>query len=561
MNNLIKYSLLAFLCINFSANGQNLKKIYTEVRNENMDNLLIELSDVKKDKNYNSKKTALFQIATCILYASEKSPIFNPIESSNLFKNIIITESDRESIFDFLKDYNLDLFKVSDLIYKGIYIEAKTNNTEDSYVKALEACGLCAYSEQIISSQTELAYNNVKSRKNIQDYKEFSDRYRNSKYDTEIKELIIEMEFENAKKSGNIELLNSFISIYPSHKLTNSAVELRDKWAVPSENATIEELSAYTAKYPLSKYLPAVLERIKILEKQKKAIKNDLTEEGLKGNVLSLTFSNFFEGDTNEHTRLTKYNTDGYKINIEDNNIGDTKYGYLNVSEKTEILRDTNNNKIEEKQINCHRKSGEAEKNYIWSRKYYYDGNSVTKKTSTMDEHDKVLSADDIIIKSIYDDKGRLISETQSQRIKNDEPYNTFIKIYKYENDLLVEEGDYSIKNFYKYDENKKLIFKRSEYYKGRSFETIYKYNDKGLLVEGIDKNVSDKTTRFTYYNYDENDFLIEEKEINIINGEEVTTYEYDEIGNWIKKILKCEKCESKTYTINRNIKYYSKND
>ncbi len=557
MINLFKYSLLAYLCINFSANGQNLKKIYTEVRNENIDNLLIELKDVKKEKNYNSKKNALFQIATCILYASEKSPMFNPMESNNLFKNIIITESDRESVLDFLKDYNLDLFKVSDLIYKGIYIEAKTNNTEYSYTKALEACGLCAYSEQIISSQTDLAYNNAKSRNNIQNYKDFLDRYRNSKYDTEIKELIIEIEFENAKKSGNIELLNSFISIYPSHKLTNLAVELRDKLALPSENASIKELSAYTEKYPLSKYLPAVLERIKILEKQKKTIKNDLTEEGLKGNVSSLTFSNFFEGNTDEHSCLIKYNTDGYKIYIED----DYNYGYLNVIDKTEIIRDTNNNKIEEKKITCRRESGKAEKNYIWNTKYYNDGNSVTKKTSTMDEHDNVLSADNIVIKSIYDDKGRLISETQSQRIKNDEPYNTFIKIYKYENDLLVEEGDYSIKNFYKYDENKKLIFKRIEYYKGRSFETIYKYNDKGQLVEGIDKNVSDKTTRFTYYNYDENDFLIEEKEINIINGEEVTTYEYDEIGNWIKKILKCEKCKSKTYTINRNIKYYSKND
>lgn len=56
MYNLVKYSLLVFLCINSYANGQNLKKIYTEVRNENMDNLLIELKDVKKDKNYNSKK-------------------------------------------------------------------------------------------------------------------------------------------------------------------------------------------------------------------------------------------------------------------------------------------------------------------------------------------------------------------------------------------------------------------------------------------------------------------------------------------------------------------------
>lgn len=513
---------------------------------------------LKKTKIIIQKKNALFQIATCILYANEKSPIFNPIESNNIFKNIIITESDRESIFDFLKDYNLDLFKVSDLIYKGIYIEAKTKNTEKYYVKALEACGLCPYSEQIISSQTELAYNNAKSKNNIQDYKEFLDRYRNSKYVTEIKELIVEMEFENAKKSDNIESLNLFISIYPSHELTNTAVELRDKLALPSENATIKELDAYTSKYPLSRYLPAVIERIKTLEKQKKAIKNDLTKEGLKGNVSSLTLNNFFEGDTNEHTILTKYNTDGYKIYIEDNNIGDTKFGYINVSEKTEILRDTNNNKIEEKQINCHRESGKEDR-YFWNTKYYYDGNSVTKKTSTMDEHDNVLSADDIIIKSINDEKGRLILRKHSEKNKNDEHYNTYIDEYnKYENDLLVEWGDYRRKVFYKYDENKKLIFDRIEN-DGRSFETIYKYNDKGLLVEEIVKDVSDKTTRFKYYNYDENDFLIEEKEINIINGEEVTTYEYDEIGNWIKKTLKCD--GKKTYTINRKIEYYSKND
>lgn len=559
MNNLVRYSLLAFLCIYFSANGQNLKKIYTEVRNENMDNLLIELSDVKKDKNYNSKKTILFQIATCILYASEKSPIFNPIESSNLFKNIIINGSDRESIFDFLKDYNLDLFKVSDLIYRGIYIEAKKNNTEDSYIKALEACGLCTYNEQIISSQTDLAYNNAKSRNNIHDYKEFLDRYRNSKYDAEIKELIIEMNFENAKKSGNIELLNSFISIYPSHKLTNTAVELRDKWALPNENATIKELSAYTTKYPLSKYLPAVLERIEILEKQKKAIKNDLIEEGLKGNVLSLTSSNFFEGDTNKRSRLTKYNTDGYKIYIEDN----SSFGYQDTeSEKFEIFRDTNNNKIEEKEIHCRRKSGEAEKKYIWNTKYFYDGNSVTKKTSTMDEHNIVLSADDVIIKSIYDDKGRLISETQSQRINKDDPYNTFINKYnKYGNDLLIEEVVSNSKYFHKYDENKKLIFTQSVYHDGgfNNFKcnTTYKYNGKGLLVEKRGIFDSGKTTLTTYY-YDENDMLIKEKHIGKLGLEEVTTYEYDEIGNWIKQILKSE---DKTYIINRMIEYYSNND
>ena len=555
MNNLIKYSLLAFLCINFSANGQNLKEIYTEVRNENMDNLLIELNDIKNDKNYNSKKTALFQIATCILYASEKSPIFNPIESNNLFKNIIITGSDRESIFDFLKDYNLDLFKVSDLIYKGIYVEAKTNNTEESYIKALEACGLCAYSKQIISLQTDLAYNNAKSRNNIQDYKEFLDRYINSKYDAEIKELIIEMNFENAKKSGNIELLNSFISIYPSHKLTNTAVELRDKWALPNENATIKELSAYTTKYPLSKYLPAVLERIEILEKQKKGIKNDLTEEGLKGNVLSLTFSGFFEGKTNEDSILTKYNTDGYKIYIEDNH----NYGYLKISDKTEIFRDTNNNKIEEKQITCRRESGKAETNFISSTKYYYDENCVTKKGSTNDKNVKVPS--DVIIKYIYDDKGRLISETQSQRILN-EPYSTFINKYnKYENDLLIEEVVSNSKYFHKYDEKKKLIFTQSVYDDGgfNNFKcnTTYKYNDKGLLVEKRGEFDSGKTTLTTYY-YDENDMLIKEKHIGKLGLEEVTKYEYDEIGNWIKQILKSE---DKTYIINRMIEYYSNND
>lgn len=273
----------------------------------------------------------------------------------------------------------------------------------------------------------------------------------------------------------------------------------------------------------------------------KKETPNDLKIAGLKGKVKSVTTSltsNYSNGIIEKRNNTkTLYNTGGFEIYKEDlDNIGSDDGEFLN--SKTEIKRDSNNNKTEE---NTTILSGTV--SYKSSNiKYNYDsdGNLI----------EKIISYDDVIANTtIYknDDSGNIVEE--SQLVNNGTPYTT---IYKYdEKDNLIEQKSNGYTENYEYNSKGDVSLKKLTM-DGEKYSTIriYKYNDKG---DKINETYKDRgNSQEINYKYDTKNNLIE---IDDDENRYIINYEYDDFGNWIKEI---KKVNDDTYVTERKIDYYS---
>ncbi|WP_396169719.1 YARHG domain-containing protein [Flavobacterium sp.] len=273
----------------------------------------------------------------------------------------------------------------------------------------------------------------------------------------------------------------------------------------------------------------------------KKETPNDLKIAGLKGKVKSVSTSltSNYSNEIIEKRNNTKtlYNIEGFEIYKEDlGNIGGDDGEFSN--SKTEIKRDSNNNKTEENTTILSGTTSYKSSNIKYN--YNSDGNLI----------EKVILYDDVIANTTiykYDDTENIIEE--SQLVNNGSPYTT---IYKYdEKNNLIEQKSNGYTENYEYNSKgdvslKKLTMNGDKH----STNRIYKYNNNG---DKINETYTDRgNSKEINYKYDTKNNLIE-----IVDDENgyITNYEYDNFGNWIKEI---KKFYDDTYVIERKIEYYS---
>jgi hypothetical protein len=276
----------------------------------------------------------------------------------------------------------------------------------------------------------------------------------------------------------------------------------------------------------------------------KKETPNDLEIAELKGKVKSVSTSltsNYSNGIVEKRNNTkTLYNIEGFEIYKEDlGNIGGDDGEFSN--SKTEIKRDSNNNKTEE---NTTILSGTTSyKSSSIKYNYNSDGNLI----------EKVILYDNVISNTTiykYDDTENIVEE--SQLVNNGSPNTT---IYKYdEKDNLIEQKSNGYTENYEYNSKGDVSLKKLTM-DGEKYSTIriYKYNDKG---DKINETYKDRgNSQEINYKYDTKNNLIE---IDDDENRYIINYEYDDFGNWIKEI---KKVNDDTYVTERKIDYYSDED
>lgn len=299
---------------------------------------------------------------------------------------------------------------------------------------------------------------------------------------------------------------------------------------------------------------------------------NDLKREKLKGRVKSITEKTFGATESFGETKkgdlyyqtIDKYddkgnlieilngsdNKDGEKfINKYDGNGNRIEFCGYNLRDSLETRwtykYDTKNNKIEDC---CYKGVNNLESKVL----YKYDNKNNNIEESSYNSDGSLKSKKSFI----YDDNGNQIQVNSLNSfgnigIESTSKYNEKGKTIEY--CYCREDGSCSVKTFYMYDKNAFKIEETVVIY-GRKDPTAY----------------SDMLNRITY-KYDEMGSLTEESSyyshVNYIFGEKRDpppeklnstksySYEYDKIGNWIKKV---EKADIKQPTVKeREIEYF----
>ncbi len=264
---------------------------------------------------------------------------------------------------------------------------------------------------------------------------------------------------------------------------------------------------------------------------KKTEVKSDIDVLGLKGQVKSISIY-----DDNGLREIHRYNKIGFEVEKED-----FFNGYL----KVKYLRNNKNNIIEE--ISEGKDAEGFNINFV-SQYFYNEQDKLTKKTLLVDNTIKEIN------EFTYDNNGNLITEN----IKHlDDSINDFYTFYKYDtNGNVIEiekksnisEKPFS-KTIFKYDEDNNKVFECDLDNNGKQdISKYYSYNSDGNLIELKNQHKA-KVTFVVKYIYEAKKIL-EEKTIYKDGSTNSLKFEYDSIGNWIKK-----------GDLRREIEYYSENE
>jgi hypothetical protein len=177
--------------------SQDLKKIYKNLKQENLEKAFEEYLKFEKNNKYSKDDENLYDLASSLIFCHPSSSYFKPYEAYDIFYKINF--KDTNSINKYLDKYDYNLSIIREKIYDGILIEAKKSNTELAYTKALSFCNACKFRDEVLNLKSELAYKECISKGTIEAYKYFIQNYKTSIYYIEIKDLMCDVEFNNYK--------------------------------------------------------------------------------------------------------------------------------------------------------------------------------------------------------------------------------------------------------------------------------------------------------------------------------------------------------------------------
>lgn len=413
------------------------------------------------------------------------------------------------------------------------------------------------YLQEAIHLRDSIAFSTVN--KIYADYQEFLDKYPNSEYTEEIKHVLPDLLYEEADSNSSIILFEKFLSDFPNDSRKSFVKAELEKLEFEDviHNMTHENIAEFRKQYPESNFNDSITLIVNSLQ-----LKNDLSETNLIGKVKSVQESSVLHENT--FYPPTVYDEFGRIVSkLGDNaNIFNIFYGHHGLRERLLHVDDDDNYRI-------------TSVTY-----YFYDNN------------DRLIAdyRDDINIP--YNEYRQLIENNKFNWNKKE--FNPSIEEYKYNsNGHLIQKRSVSVPrdhrgNYYndeyrvynevryKYNSSGKLIEVIGE---GLQDSVVFKYNNQGQLIEkhsfpksigmGYIEKYNSKGQVFekqTYHNskyefktlfkYNEKGLLIEDvvHTQNGVHSPDITEYTYDRYGNWVSKRIIMS---GYTHEALRKIEYY----
>lgn len=192
----------------------------------------------------------------------------------------------------------------------------------------------------------------------------------------------------------------------------------------------------------------------------------------------------------------------------------------------------------------------------VYKYVYSYDNNG-------MKTHEVGYNSDnEVFNKGVYKyENGNIIDESRYD--ENNSLFGKFIFHYD-SSGAITKEIRYDeagvLKNtfIYTYNQKKEKTEEKNYLADGTfAFRNTFKYDDKGILIEGCSYH-KDEISSKTSYKYDEKNNIIEEIKYNEKGDMKLKLnykYEYDNVHNWIKKIKYVN--DVPKYLTERQIEYY----
>lgn len=239
----IKTILFSFIVIFFLSTqlyAQNIRKMYKYFEKNDIENAVVEYRKFTKEVANVPLDYALYGIAGCIILNSEKTAKYDPYRALDIFENTSKINADKAEVDKFLAKYSLSREKVHEAIYQNILKVAKTKNNIESYDKALGVCNQCFYEKEVIKLKEIAYYNKAKTDKSVSILNNFISSYPNSEYLIEIKQILYQEAFINAKSKLTVEAFNDYIKDYSTeeNKFLFIAKQLRDSLVLENKRLT-----------------------------------------------------------------------------------------------------------------------------------------------------------------------------------------------------------------------------------------------------------------------------------------------------------------------------------
>ncbi len=215
---------LIYIIFSFSSvYSQNIKKIYKSIKNNDIEDAVIEYTKTDSNSKLNDNEKILYNLGQCLVKSYSNSSAFQPYEAYNIFINTRIVNINE--INDYLEKFDLNINKIKSFIYEGVVFEAKKINSESSYEKALEVCKSCVFESELLN-------------------------------------LKISSAFKAAKEEMKINSLNNFINKYSDGNLVDLAIDMRDSIVFFNTTKDYSSLIEYTLEYPKSKLNQKIIKEL-----------------------------------------------------------------------------------------------------------------------------------------------------------------------------------------------------------------------------------------------------------------------------------------------------------
>lgn len=229
---------------------QNIKKAYKQITKNEINDARNELKLFSPTFKDNAEFN-LFSLANCLVLCNPKVTDSDPYKALNMYEKLNFTTLEQKEINGFLEKYELNISKIRDTIFYRILEIAKKQNSESSYMRALEVCDGCFYKQEVTKLKEEAAYIKALTSNTKNVFQTFLKAYPNSIHVDEIKGLLEKVEYDDAKKEMSPVSLGNFIKIYPASIHVNEIKELLEKieFAEAKKGMSLASLNKYIKAY------------------------------------------------------------------------------------------------------------------------------------------------------------------------------------------------------------------------------------------------------------------------------------------------------------------------
>ena len=526
------------LLTSFTVHAQKANKIF-ELLQEKKISKAVE----KRNKVYTTDSKSdliLVDICDCVLFNTPEYKGYDPYRAYALLNTTITHQQDKD-VKKFLTKHKTSFAIIKKQIEENILNDAKKDNTEAAFARAIEACNECFYLQEAKQLQEDIAYNNAIEKADIDSYKYFLTHYPESERVPEITRLADKIIF--SKLDNTIEAYSAFIQQYPQSELVpeaqNRIYQLAYKYA--TEQNTKEAYVNLLQRYPTH---PQKDEITKIIE--------DIDYNHFI-NGMSLYAYNKFIADHPNSPYIEKLNEKMALINKSQfHTEAEGLKGYVKTTFEKVDTKNTNGKTATSNIRNTYNELGQLTLHEQTSgsstqgKQYYYHPDNTLSSVVTAKGNEKY----------IY--KGSLLQKITFVNTKKRE---TTQSTFKYDaNNRLIERTDFvtgvkgGIKTQYTYNANDSLV--STKIFKAnlpKNTTTATFSNNKKQNETNINGRLK---TVHTYTYNDKGDLSKDSINTNGKSSEITYEYTYDTQGNWTTR-TQYNDVKVKEM-IQRDIEYYS---